>query len=89
MFRDEYSGGSPELRVPLDRRVLVFFAPGCRYSQSARDDLDRRGVRYEAFDVAADGEAMTRMLEFAGVRRVPVIVRGDRVTVGFGGSTQV
>lgn len=34
-----------------------------------------------------DRESLTRMLAFSkGQRSVPVIVEGDRVTVGFGGT---
>ncbi len=34
-----------------------------------------------------DGEAMKRFLELSGgSRRVPLIVEGGRVTVGFGGT---
>ncbi len=41
----------------------------------------------EYFDVKRDPEAMKRFLELSGgSRRVPLIVEGTRVTVGFGGS---
>jgi hypothetical protein len=44
-------------------------------------------VRVEYFDVKNDAEAMRRFLELSGgARRVPLIVEGGRVTVGFGGS---
>jgi hypothetical protein len=37
--------------------------------------------------VKQDGEAMKRFLELSGgERRVPLIVEGGRVTVGFGGT---
>jgi hypothetical protein len=44
-------------------------------------------VEVEYFDVRNDAEAMKRFLELSGGgRRVPLIVEGGRVTVGFGGS---
>jgi hypothetical protein len=44
-------------------------------------------VKVEYFDVQEDGEAMRRFLALSGgSRRVPLVVEGDRVTVGFGGS---
>jgi len=44
-------------------------------------------VAYDYFDVKEDTAAFNRMLEFSGGRRqVPVIVDGDKVTVGFGGT---
>lgn len=39
------------------------------------------------FDVKKDPSALERMLVYSGGRRsVPVIVEGERVTVGFGGT---
>jgi glutaredoxin len=42
-------------------------------------------VRYH--DVLADRSLLDEMLKIAkGGRRVPVIVEGDKVTIGYGGS---
>ena len=39
------------------------------------------------FDVKADPALLPRMLEHTGgQRRVPVIVEGSRVTIGYGGT---
>jgi glutaredoxin len=39
------------------------------------------------YDVKADKTKMDEMLQYSkGERRVPVIVEGDKVTVGYGGS---
>jgi len=44
-------------------------------------------VKVEYFDVKKDPQAMKRFLELSGGdRRVPLIVEGERVSVGFGGS---
>ena len=44
-------------------------------------------MKVEYFDVKSDAEAMKRFLELSGgARRVPLIVEGGRVTIGFGGS---
>jgi hypothetical protein len=41
----------------------------------------------EYHDVKREPEAMKRFLELSGgARRVPLIVEGGRVTVGFGGT---
>ena len=43
-------------------------------------------MKVEYFDVKQDAEAMKRFLELSGgARRVPLIVEGGRVTVGFVG----
>jgi glutaredoxin len=44
-------------------------------------------VEFEYVNVKKDREALVRMLAHTGGRRdVPVIVDGDRVTIGFGGT---
>lgn len=41
----------------------------------------------EFYDVKKDAEAMRRFLDLSGGdRRVPLIVEGGRVTVGYGGT---
>ncbi len=41
----------------------------------------------EYFDVRRDPEAMKRFLELGeGQRRVPLIIEGERISIGFGGS---
>lgn len=41
----------------------------------------------EYFDVKNDPDAMARFLDLSGgERRVPLIVAGGRVTIGFGGT---
>jgi hypothetical protein len=37
-------------------------------------------------DVKSDKTALDRMVHLSGGRRVPVIVEGGKVTVGFGGT---
>jgi glutaredoxin len=44
-------------------------------------------VQVEYVNVKKDEAALERMLRYSkGGRRVPVIVDGDQVTIGFGGS---
>ena len=44
-------------------------------------------MAFEFVDVQRDARALERMLVHSnGERRVPVIVEGDRVTIGFGGT---
>ncbi len=66
--------------------ATIYTKPGCPYCTAARDDLQRRGVRYAELNVQADPAALQAMLALNGGRRqVPTIVEADRVTVGFGG----
>ncbi|HIE12324.1 MAG TPA: glutaredoxin [Desulfotomaculum sp.] len=47
----------------------------------------KKGVAHRYLDVKTDPEALKQMLKYSeGRRAVPVIVEGDKVTVGFGGT---
>ncbi len=67
-------------------QVTLYTKPGCPHCAAAKDDLQKRGIRYSEFNVQADPAALRQMLALNGNRRhVPTIVQGDQVTVGFHG----
>jgi len=67
--------------------VYIFGKNGCPYTDAAREDYGRRKVPFEYVNVKKDPADLERMLVYSkGVREVPVIVDGDRVTIGFGGT---
>jgi len=67
--------------------VFIFGKDTWPYTQAARDDFQRRQVSFEYVNVKKDPAGLRRMLEFSkGRRAVPVIVDGDQVTIGFGGT---
>jgi glutaredoxin 3 len=67
--------------------VLIFGKDGCPYTQAARDHYLADGVPFEYINVRKDPSSLDRMLEYSnGVRKVPVIVERNKVTIGFGGS---
>jgi glutaredoxin 3 len=67
--------------------VMIYGKDGCPYTSAARDDYAARGVAVTYFNVKKDPDAMRRFLELSGGdRRVPLIVDGERVSVGFGGT---
>jgi glutaredoxin len=67
--------------------VLIFGKDGCPYTQGARDHYDAAKVPFEYLNVKKNAADLKRMLEYSkGARRVPVIVEGDQVTIGFGGT---
>lgn len=54
---------------------------------AAREDYARKQMQVRYVDVARDPGHLRAMLEKSGgVRQVPVIVEGDRVTIGYGGT---
>jgi glutaredoxin 3 len=67
--------------------VTIFGKDTCPYTQRAREDYEGRGVKVEYINVKKNPAELERMLGYSkGRRDVPVIVEGDRVTIGFGGT---
>jgi glutaredoxin 3 len=67
--------------------VLIFGKDTCPYTQAARDDFAARSIPFEYINVKKDPEELKRMLRYSNGRRsVPVIVDGESVTIGFGGT---
>ncbi|HZY66069.1 MAG: glutaredoxin [Actinomycetota bacterium] len=71
----------------MDRPIELYTAPGCTYSDAAREDLEWRGIHFVEYDVERDAEARARMLELTGGNRtVPVIYEvGKPVRIGWMG----
>ena len=67
--------------------VLIYGKDGCPYTVAARDDYQNRGVPFRYINVKKEPGELERMLALTkGQRRVPVIVEGGKVTIGFGGT---
>jgi glutaredoxin 3 len=67
--------------------VLIFGKDGCPYTQSARDHYAAEKVPFQYLNVKKSAADLQRMLEYSkGARRVSVIVDGESVTIGFGGT---
>ena len=66
--------------------ITLYGKPTCPHAFNARRELENRGVEYTYVDVLEDKTALEEMLRVnGGLRRVPTIVEGDRVTVGYKG----
>jgi glutaredoxin len=67
--------------------VLIFGKDGCPYTQAARDHYAAENIPFEYHNVKKSADGLERMLVYSmGVRKVPVIVEGEKVTVGYGGT---
>ena len=67
--------------------VLIFGKNGCPYTEAAIEDCRNRRVAHEYINVKLNPADLERMLVYSkGKRRVPVIVDGDKVIIGFGGT---
>ncbi len=65
--------------------VTIYTRPDCPYCASAREDFKKRGIDFTELDVLNNEENRKKMIELTGDRKVPTIVEGDKVTIGFGG----
>jgi glutaredoxin len=66
--------------------VTIFGKNDCPYTDAALENYRRKG-EVEYVNVKQDPAGLERMLGYSGgKRRVPVIVDGSRVTIGFGGT---
>jgi glutaredoxin len=67
--------------------VQIFGKDTCPYTQAARDHYLGLAVPFEYFNVKKNPAELDRMLKFSrGKREVPVIVEGNKVTIGYGGT---
>ena len=67
--------------------VLIYGKDNCPYTSAAREDYAKRRIAFEYVNVLADAAKLKEMLKHSkGARKVPVIVDGGRVTIGFNGT---
>ena len=69
-------------------RILIFGKDTWPYTTSAREAYRKKGMQVEYISVIDKPNQMDRMLKYSdGARKVPVIVDGDDVTIGFDGGS--
>jgi glutaredoxin 3 len=68
----------------MENKILIYGKDGCPYTDQARSAYGNRAVYV---NVKKDASGLQEMLKLSGGRRqVPVIVEGENVTVGYGGT---
>lgn len=71
----------------MEDKIIIFGTDTCPFCNQARAAYGDRAV---FINVDADPEKLKAMLAYSGGKRqVPVIVEGDRVTVGFAGDVSL
>jgi glutaredoxin len=70
----------------VEKEITIYTTPTCPFCKSAKEDLDRKGIKYKEIDVSKDAAALEEMVRISGKRLVPVMVDGENVTIGFGGT---
>jgi len=70
-----------------EKVVIIYGKAGWPYTQAAREDYAKKGYKVDYRDAKENPEYLEELLKYSGgQRRVPVIVEGDKVTVGYGGT---
>ena len=65
-------------------KVIIYGTETCPFVKKAREDYSDQAVFY---DVKAEPKRLQEMLVYSkGEQRVPVIVEGEKVTIGYGGA---
>ncbi len=73
----------PETKTPT---IVVYTHPDCAYSTAVKIDYNNRGIDFKEIDIAVHPEAIPELERLAGGERItPVVVEGDKITVGFNG----
>lgn len=65
--------------------VVVYVKDGCPYCAQMVSELDEKGVAYSKKNVSVDKEALQEAKGQYKADKVPVLVEGDKVTVGHEG----
>ena len=63
--------------------VIIYSTPTCHFCHMAKDFFTENNIAFTDYDVAADMEKRTEMIDTTGQMGVPVIMIGDDTMVGF------
>ena len=70
----------------MSDEALIFGKSTWPFTTAAREAFAKAGKKAKYLDVIKDPKELERMLEYTGgKRKVPVIVEGQEVTIGFEG----
>ena len=73
----------PTTQGPL---ITVYTHPDCSYSSAVKIDYNNRGISFREIDISIQPEAIAELEQLTGGERItPVIVDGDKVSIGFNG----
>lgn len=65
--------------------IIIYTKNGCPYCKSAKESFVGDNKQFTEINVSENPEKIEELVKVAGVRKVPVIIDGDKVTVGFNG----
>lgn len=72
----------------MSYKTLIYGKDAWPYTRAAREAYAREGRQFDYYNVIQEPDHLETMLQYSkGARKVPVIVEGEKVTIGFEGKT--
>ena len=66
--------------------ILLYTHPDCNYSDAQRADFVKDGVEFTEIDISVHPERIDELVQLTGGERItPVLVEGDKISVGYFG----
>ncbi len=69
----------------MEQKILLYTKEGCPYAARLVEELKGKGADFVEINLTFDREALEEIKAKYGADRVPVLVEGDKVTVGYHG----
>ncbi|MFH1077404.1 MAG: UXX-star (seleno)protein family 1 [Pseudomonadota bacterium] len=70
----------------MSDHIIIYGKDSCPFTRAARDAYSKMDKTVEYINVLDNEHRLQEMLQLSkGSRQVPVIVEGDKVTIGFQG----
>lgn len=78
----------PAKEKKMSAKILLFGKDAWPYTRAAREAFAKEGRQVDYYNVVKEPKNLDTMLKHSnGARKVPVIVEGETVTIGFDGGT--
>ena len=72
----------------MSDKILIYGKDAWPHTRAAREAFAKSGRKVDYCNVIKEPAQMETMLRYSkGVRKVPVIIEGENVTIGFEGKT--
>lgn len=66
--------------------IILYTHPDCNYSDAQRADFVKDGVEFTEIDISLHPERIDELVQLTGGERItPVLVEGDKISVGYFG----
>ena len=82
------TANQPDEEKNMSDTILLFGKDAWPFTRAAREAFAKEGRQVDYYDVVKESKHLDTMLKHSrGARKVPVIVEGHTVTIGFDGKT--